>query len=429
MVEDEPLAQVAPPMGGSPTAGPVSDDQVEIESKITDQNGEPWPFAHIPWIPCLDEDGKPAPAAWRVFEDGRDADLRDVGQPGGHLGHVAGLGAEIEFGAQVAGELGGQISHPVGGPPHGAGLDHAGQPAQDGQIAVDRLHDLRALDLDDDLLPARQDRPVGLGDGAGRDRGPVEPGEGLGNRPPDLLLYQRPHRLGVRGRDVLLEMGELAGQARGDDIGPGGQYLTQLDEHAVGFVQSQAGLPGGIGRLVRSFGAVPEAEIGTEPVPDGDTDDLQVAAGTPGRPPDGPQRTRQRGGKRRSRRAFPRSDQKLPADRGDQLQASQAAGDGFLASAEPAGRRMAPRPAGPVTPRSLPVPHPAAEPQSGGQGSGLVHTSGVVVERRPAARESRVSLQSGQRRAPGGVVLVPGRVCGPACRATTSGGRGPGSAR
>jgi hypothetical protein len=59
MVEDEPLGQVAPLMGGSPAAGPVSDDQVEIESKITDQNGEPWLFAHMPWIPCLDDDGKP----------------------------------------------------------------------------------------------------------------------------------------------------------------------------------------------------------------------------------------------------------------------------------------------------------------------------------------------------------------------------------
>ena len=58
-----------------------------------------------------------------------------------------------------------------------------------------------------DLLPARQDRPVGLGDGAGRDRVPVEVGKGLGNRPPDLLLHQRPHRVGVRGRDVLLETG------------------------------------------------------------------------------------------------------------------------------------------------------------------------------------------------------------------------------
>jgi hypothetical protein len=59
MVEDEPLGQVAPPMEGSPVAGPVSDGQVEVESKITDQNGEPWLFAHMPWIPCLDEDGKP----------------------------------------------------------------------------------------------------------------------------------------------------------------------------------------------------------------------------------------------------------------------------------------------------------------------------------------------------------------------------------
>ena len=257
------------------------------------------------------------PRRAELVEDGRDADLRDVGQPGGHLGHVAGFGAEIEFGAEVAGELGGQVTDPVGGPPRGAGLDHAGQPAQDGQVAVDRLGDLRALDLDDDLLPARQDGQVGLGDGASRDRDPVELGEGLGHRPPDLLLHQRPHRPGVRRRDVFLQTGELAGQARGDDIGPGGQHLTQLDEHAAGFIQSQAGLPGGIGRLVRPSGAVPEAEIGTEPVPDGDTDDLQVAAGTPGRPPDGPHRMRQRDAKRRGRGTFPRPDRKLPASRGD----------------------------------------------------------------------------------------------------------------
>ncbi len=41
----------------------------------------------------------------------------------------------------------------------------------------------------------------------------------------------------------------------------------------------------------------------------------------------------------------------------------------------------------------------------------------------------RVSQRSGLRRARGGVLLVPGRACGPAWPATTSSGRGPGSAR
>ena len=74
MVEDEPLGQLAPPMGGSPAAGPVSDDQVEIESKITDQNGEPWLFAHMPWIGVIDEKGKaqkiPARGAWQLTRPG-----------------------------------------------------------------------------------------------------------------------------------------------------------------------------------------------------------------------------------------------------------------------------------------------------------------------------------------------------------------------
>ena len=52
-------------------------------------------------------------------------------------------------------------------------------------------------------------------------------------------------------------------------------------------------------------------------MPGGDTDDLQVAAGTPGRPPEGPHRMRERGDKRRSRGTFSRPDQELPASRGD----------------------------------------------------------------------------------------------------------------
>src|ERR1035437_744919 len=70
MVEDEQLGQVAPPMGGSPAAGPVSDDQVEIGSKITDQNGETWQFAWMPWVGVIDEKGKaqkvPARKEWQL---------------------------------------------------------------------------------------------------------------------------------------------------------------------------------------------------------------------------------------------------------------------------------------------------------------------------------------------------------------------------
>jgi hypothetical protein len=99
------------------------------------------------------------PERRQVGEDGRDGDLGDIVQPGGHLGHVAGLGGEVQLGAEVAGELGGQLTHPVGGAPGGVGLDPAGQPGQDGQVALDHLLNSRALDLDDDLLPAGQHSP------------------------------------------------------------------------------------------------------------------------------------------------------------------------------------------------------------------------------------------------------------------------------
>lgn len=138
------------------------------------------------------------PARGQPGEDGRDGDLGDIVQPGGHLGHVAGLGAEVQLGAEVAGELGGQVSHPVGGAPGGVGLDPAGQPDQDGQVALDRVLNSRPLDLSDDLLPAGQHRAVGLGDGGGSDRIPVEFREDLGNWPPGLILHQRAHRFGVR---------------------------------------------------------------------------------------------------------------------------------------------------------------------------------------------------------------------------------------
>ena len=75
MVEDEPLGQVAPPTGGSRAAGPVSDNQVEIESKITDQNAEPWLFAEMPWLSITDEQGKaqkiPARSEWQLTLPGQ----------------------------------------------------------------------------------------------------------------------------------------------------------------------------------------------------------------------------------------------------------------------------------------------------------------------------------------------------------------------
>ncbi len=41
----------------------------------------------------------------------------------------------------------------------------------------------------------------------------------------------------VHGRDVILEPGQLGDDIGRQQVGPGGQHLAELDEHAAGLVQ------------------------------------------------------------------------------------------------------------------------------------------------------------------------------------------------
>ncbi|HEU4356326.1 MAG TPA: hypothetical protein VFT27_12120 [Actinomycetota bacterium] len=210
-------------------------------------------------------------------EDPRRVDLGRRGEPGGHLGDVPRLLAEVELANDVLGELGRDGVQAVRGAHVRAALDALGEAEQDRQIPGDRSGDPRTLDLHDDRLPTNEPRAVHLRDRCGRDRRPVELREHLLGRSTELLEQQRLHLGARRRRDLLLQVRELGGELRADDIGARREHLPELHEHPAGLFHRQPDLAGGQPpRVVAS--ADPQS------VPRTDAEELGVSA-SPSEPP------------------------------------------------------------------------------------------------------------------------------------------------
>jgi hypothetical protein len=86
------------------------------------------------------------------------------------------------------------------------------------------------LHLDHDLGPVVQPRDVRLGDGRGRERREVEGGERLLHRAAQVRRQRRPHRRLVVGRHVGLELAQVGGHVRSDEVDPRAEHLAELDE-------------------------------------------------------------------------------------------------------------------------------------------------------------------------------------------------------
>ena len=113
------------------------------------------------------------------------------------------------------------------------------QPIEQLQIALELLFDLRTEDLDSDLARAvfgvlRVARPrdgkMDLRNGCGRDGNVFEADEELLQRRAQFI-GDRSTRGGSReGRETVLQFGEIRRHLFADQIGAGGEKLTQLDE-------------------------------------------------------------------------------------------------------------------------------------------------------------------------------------------------------
>ena len=148
------------------------------------------------------------------------------------------------------------------------------------EIALDRVGDTGPLDLHDDGLPVVQRRPVRLPDRGRRHRLPVEFGEDLVDRLPQLLFDQLAHGVGRRGRHVVLEVRELLGDRRRHQVGTGREHLAHLHEHPAALFERvpQRGAPAAPGRRSDSSSWRRSPSPGPRPLRDRDARDLGVAA-------------------------------------------------------------------------------------------------------------------------------------------------------
>ena len=115
--------------------------------------------------------------------------------------------------------------------------DEARGRAHQRQVGLDLARCIRALDLDHDLLPGRQRRPVHLSDRGGRDRRLVEREERALDREPELGVDHLLDRRERNRRDVVLELAELRDDVERDDVRPGREQLAELDERRAELVE------------------------------------------------------------------------------------------------------------------------------------------------------------------------------------------------
>ena len=127
-------------------------------------------------------------------------------------------------------------------------------------VAVDQLADAGPLHLDDDGLAGGQHRAVGLADGRGRERLPLEARERGLDGFAEGRLDDLPHLVGVDRSDAGLEPGELVGQCGGEQVRARRRDLTELHHHPAGVLDREPQAQREVRRVDRVGRAVTHVE-------------------------------------------------------------------------------------------------------------------------------------------------------------------------
>ena len=173
-----------------------------------------------------------------------EAPLVEVGEHLGHVQHVLGLKTKVEF---LGDRLGEQLdqSWGVGQRRHGDPADEERrQPGHDLEVAVHRGADGGPLHLDDHLLTGEQGGHVHLGDRRRSQRGALEAGEHLLERAAQVGLDHLAHDVEVFGGHLVAQQGELGDEFVGEDAGPRGDDLPELDVGGAEILRGLAQTPG-----------------------------------------------------------------------------------------------------------------------------------------------------------------------------------------
>ena len=181
----------------------------------------------------LEHRDEPLAVEARHREHARARPVRDrLGHAHGAAGERAerlGLGDIVELAGERAGELVGQ-RRKIGA---GEIADRGRDGAQRGDVGRDDILDAGDLHLDRDAAAVEQGRAVDLRERGGGERHVVERGEQLGDRPAELRLDARADGGDVDGRNVVLQLRELARPDRADEIGPARRELPELRDAAA----------------------------------------------------------------------------------------------------------------------------------------------------------------------------------------------------
>jgi len=175
----------------------------------------------------------------QLVEHLRHVDGRVVGEVLGEAAHVVRLDREVDLLGQRLAELrdqpGGRVAAQLGD----LRLGDLRHPLEDRQVGPDHPVEVRALDLEHDLLPALERRAVDLRDRGGRQRLLLELAEHVVDLSAELRLDQLADPRRVERGDLVLQLAQLDHQAHRDQVGPGGHHLPQLDEGRTELLQRQ----------------------------------------------------------------------------------------------------------------------------------------------------------------------------------------------
>jgi hypothetical protein len=140
---------------------------------------------------------------------------------------------EVELADEVVGERSCYLGQPQVTCPLRSAFQASRQPLQDLQIPAHEPSNPRALDLHGDAPAVGQDGAMNLRDRGGRGRLGVELAEAPRRLDTQLFFEDLLHDRGGHRLGSLLQQAELVGDLRGNQVGPRGQELPKLDEHAA----------------------------------------------------------------------------------------------------------------------------------------------------------------------------------------------------